>query len=87
MLASLNHPHIAQVHGFEEIGTTWGRSCSSSWKARNLHSASRAGAMPTDEALPIARQIADAIEVAREDRHGPSRSEAGQHHGAARRRT
>ena len=40
-LASLNHPHIAQVHGFEEIGTTRALVPDSS-KGRILCSASRA---------------------------------------------
>ena len=35
--------------------------------------------MPLDEALPIARQIADALEAAHDTRHHPSRSEAGEH--------
>ena len=38
-----------------------------------------------DEALAIARQIADALEAAHEQGHHPSRSEAGQHQDHARR--
>ena len=37
------------------------------------------------DALPIARQIADALEAAHEQRHRPPRSEARQHQGHARR--
>ena len=38
---------------------------------------------PLDEALPIARQIAEALEAAHEQGDHPSRSEAGQHQGAS----
>ena len=43
------------------------------------------GPLPVDEALPIARQIADALEAAHEHRHHPPRSEASQHQSAPRR--
>ena len=43
------------------------------------------GPLPLAEALPIARQIADALEAAHEQRHHPSRSQAGEHQGHARR--
>ena len=39
------------------------------------------GPIPLDEALPIARQIAEALEAAHEQRHHPSRSQARQHQG------
>ena len=65
MLASLNHPHIAQVHGFEEIGTTWALVLELV-EGEDLAQRLAHGAMPMDEALPIARQIAEAIEVAHE---------------------
>jgi serine/threonine protein kinase len=67
-LASLNHPHISQIFGIEEI-------------AASEHAATRAlvmelvpgdtlanriarGPIPVDEAIPIARQVAEALEVA-----------------------
>src|SRR5688572_6889490 len=76
VLASLNHPNIAQIHGLEK-------------SAPSIHSASSGqagtlalvmeliegptladriaqGAIPLDEALPIANQIADALEAAHE---------------------
>ena len=43
------------------------------------------GPIPLDEALPIARQIAEALEAAHEQGDRSSRSEAGQHQAHARR--
>ena len=45
--------------------------------------ASRAGAIPLDEALPIAKQIAEALEAAHEQGHHPPRSQAREHQGPA----
>jgi serine/threonine protein kinase len=64
-LATLNHPHIAQVHGLEE---------SSGVRAlvmelvdgEDLAQRIARGPMPVDEALAIAKQIADALEAAHE---------------------
>ena len=67
MLASLNHPNIAAIYGFEEAAAT-ARSSWSSSRDRRSRTASRSGPIPLDEALPIARQIADALEAAHE--HG-----------------
>ena len=47
-------------------GSSASRSCWSSSKGRRSPIASRAGRCPLDEALPIARQIADALEAAHE---------------------
>ena len=60
------------------------RSCSSWSKGDARRSGSPHGPLPLDEALPIARQIAEALEAAHETGHHPSRSEAGQHHAHAR---
>src|SRR5881397_2171262 len=73
LLASLNHPHIAHIYGLEgregQDGQE-GRSApfivmefvdGSTLAERLAH-----GRMPIDEALPIARQIADALEAAHE---------------------
>ena len=72
VLASLNHPNIAAIYGLEEIGAGEQRPCArSSWSwstGRRSPIASRRGPIPLDEALPIARQIADALEAAHE--HG-----------------
>jgi serine/threonine protein kinase/Tol biopolymer transport system component len=81
VLASLNHPHIAQIHGFEEAdgvpalvmelveGPTLAERIGS---ARSLNprmqtnGESKACALPIPEALAIARQIAEALEAAHE---------------------
>ena len=63
VLASLNHPHIAAIYGLEESGPHSTRWCSSSSRARRWRSGSRAGPLPVDEALGVARQIAEALEA------------------------
>jgi eukaryotic-like serine/threonine-protein kinase len=63
VLASLNHPHIATIYGFEDA---------SGMKALvmelvegpTLEDRIAKGRIPLDEALPIARQIAEALEAA-----------------------
>jgi serine/threonine-protein kinase len=61
VVASLNHPHIATIYGFEagaiEMELVEGPTL-----------AERIGhrAMPMEEALPIAKQIADGLEYAHE---------------------
>ena len=67
VLASLNHPHIAAITG-SRIAATPTRSSSSWSRATRSPTASPAGPLPFDEALPIARQIAEALEAAHE--HG-----------------
>jgi dipeptidyl aminopeptidase/acylaminoacyl peptidase len=64
-LASLNHPNIAIVHGLEKAG---GIRALVMELVDGLTLADRIdqGAIPVDEALPIARQIADALEAAHE---------------------
>src|SRR5438445_4236585 len=65
VLASLNHPHIGAIYDFEE---------SKGIRALVLELVDgptladriAQGAIPRDEALPIARQIADALEAAHE---------------------
>ena len=64
-LASLNHPHIAQIYGFERAGDT----CALVMElveGEDLSQRIARGAMPLDEALPIARQIAEALDAAHE---------------------
>ena len=71
LLASLNHPHIAAVYGIEELAPSTG-SGQSSVRALvmelvdgpTLAERVAAGFVPVDEALAIARQIADALEAA-----------------------
>jgi serine/threonine protein kinase/Tol biopolymer transport system component len=64
MLASLNHPNIATIHGLEQSGDT-------SYLVMELvqgqtlqERVKREGAVPINEALTIARQIAEALEAA-----------------------
>lgn len=66
MLASLNHPNIATIHGLEQSNDT-------SYLVMELVSGEtladrvkREGAVPVEEALPIAKQIAEALEAAHE---------------------
>ena len=65
MLASLNHPHIAQIHGLEDAGGVRALVMELV-EGRRSPIGSRAGAIPLDEALPIATQIAEALEAAHE---------------------
>ena len=62
-LASLNHPHIAQIHGVEESGSTWALVMELV-EGEELTSRMARGAIPIEEALPIARQIAEALAAA-----------------------
>ena len=66
MLASLNHPNIATIHGLEQSNGT-------SYLVMELVSGEtlaervkREGAVPVEEALNIAIQIAEALEAAHE---------------------
>ncbi|HXG88847.1 MAG TPA: protein kinase [Vicinamibacterales bacterium] len=62
-LASLNHPHIAQVFGLEESGDT--RALVMEFvDGDDLATRLKRGPLPLDEALPMARQIAEALEAA-----------------------
>jgi dipeptidyl aminopeptidase/acylaminoacyl peptidase len=62
-LAALNHPHIAQIHGLEEAGSTRALVMELV-EGEDLAARIARGPLPPDEALPIARQIAEALEVA-----------------------
>jgi Tol biopolymer transport system component len=65
MLASLNHPNIATIHGLEQSGDT-------SYLVMELVSGEtlaervKTGPVPVEEALKIAVQIAEALEAAHE---------------------
>jgi Tol biopolymer transport system component len=63
LLASLNHPHIAQIYGLEESGTTRALVMELV-DGPTLADRIAQGPMPLDEALAVARQIADALEAA-----------------------
>src|SRR3954453_17354732 len=61
-LAALNHPHIAQVYGIESGALVMEFVDGEDLSLR----IPRAGAIPLDEALPMAVQIAEAVECAHE---------------------
>ena len=65
VLASLNHPHIGAIYGFEDSGETHALVLELV-EGHTLADRIARGPMPFDEALPIARQIADALEAAHE---------------------
>jgi serine/threonine-protein kinase len=63
LLASLNHPNIAAIYGLEESGEIRALVMELV-EGPTLAERIRGGAIPLDEALPIARQVADAVEYA-----------------------
>src|SRR5262245_14281263 len=67
-LASLNHPHIAAIYGLDRLDGRDGTSCivMELVDGEDLSQRIARGAIPLDEALPIARQIAEALEAAHE---------------------
>ncbi len=76
-LAALNHPNIAAIYGIEETTSevvlralvmelVEGEDLSAKIGALKTHGAPRTSGMPLDEVLPIARQIAEALEAAHE---------------------
>ena len=56
VLASLNHPNIATIHGIEGNAIVM----------ELVEGKDLAGPLPLDEALPIAKQIIEALEAAHE---------------------
>ena len=72
-LASLNHPNIAQIYGLEKADPSTGSGQAGIRalvmelvEGPTLEDRIAQGPMPTDEALPIAKQIAEALEAAHE---------------------
>ena len=65
-LAALNHPQIAQIYAVEALdGAASGRAIVMELvDGEDLGERLARGAIPIDEALPIARQIAEALEAA-----------------------
>jgi serine/threonine-protein kinase len=78
-LAAFNHPHIAQIYGLEDLGAggsalvmelVEGETLDARLKARATESTVARGfsrsepGLPFDEAMAIARQIADALDAA-----------------------
>jgi len=64
-LASLNHPHIAAIYGLEESGGV-SALVMELVEGDDLSQRIARGAIPLDEALSIAKQIADGLEAAHE---------------------
>ena len=65
VLASLNHPNIAQIHGIEKSDDTQALVLELV-EEPTLADRIATGPIPVDEALPIAKQIAEALEAAHE---------------------
>src|SRR5260370_217811 len=65
VLASLNHPHIATVYGLEESGSVRALVMELV-EGPTLADRIAQGPVPLDEAVPIAKQIAEALEAAHE---------------------
>jgi serine/threonine-protein kinase len=66
MLASLNHSNIATIHGLEQSGGTSYLVMELVSGATLAERVKRDGAVPIEEALAIAKQIAEALEAAHE---------------------
>jgi serine/threonine-protein kinase len=70
-LAALNHPNIAQIYGVEESASTGSGQALRALvmelvEGEDLSTVIARGPIPLADALPIARQIADALEAAHE---------------------
>jgi len=63
MLAALNHPNIAAIYGLEQSGSTH-YLVMELVEGPTLAERIAGGPVPVDETLPIARQVADAVEYA-----------------------
>jgi serine/threonine protein kinase len=61
LLAALNHPHIAAIYGVEDFNGV-NALVMELVEGATLADRIAAGPIPIDEALPIARQIAEALE-------------------------
>jgi tRNA A-37 threonylcarbamoyl transferase component Bud32 len=65
VLAALNHPHIGGIHGVEEANGVQALVLELV-EGPTLAQRLEQGALPVDEAVDVARQIADALEAAHE---------------------
>ena len=75
-LASLNHPNIAIIHGLEQAGDVHALVMELV-EGEDLSERIARGPIPLDEALPIAKQIDEALEAWSKDRmRSPSTPDA-----------
>src|SRR5215213_811761 len=65
VLASLNHPHIAAIYGLEDVGGIKALVMELV-EGDDLEQRMASGPMSLDDALPVAQQIAEALEAAHE---------------------
>jgi len=65
ILASLNHPNIAAIHGLEESGDTHALVLELV-EGETLAERLKKGPLPVEEALEVCKQIAEALEAAHE---------------------
>src|SRR5271163_4875990 len=65
VLASLNHPNIASIYGLEDSGSTHALVMELV-EGPTLADRIKQGPIPVDEALPLAKQICEALEYAHE---------------------
>ena len=86
LLATLNHPHIAQIYGIEEIASTGSGHADEAFclvmelvEGETLGERHRPRSDPDRRGVGDRRQIAEALEAAHEPGHRPSRSETRQH--------
>jgi eukaryotic-like serine/threonine-protein kinase len=63
LLASLNHPHIGSIYGLEDAGNVPALVLELV-EGDTLEDRVRRGRLPLSEALPVAQQIADALDAA-----------------------
>jgi serine/threonine protein kinase/Tol biopolymer transport system component len=63
LLAALNHPNIAAIYGLEDSGGSYALVMELV-EGPTLADSIKAGRIPSDEALPIAKQICEAFEYA-----------------------
>src|SRR5262252_8355089 len=63
LLASLNHPNIAQIYGLEQLGSS-GCIVMELVEGETLSDRLKNGPLPVDEAIEVAEQIADALAAA-----------------------
>jgi hypothetical protein len=66
ILAAINHPNIAHVHGLEELPAHGSAIVMELVEGDDLSAIIARGALPLEDALPIARQIAEGLEAAHE---------------------